>query len=87
MVVTLIDVSEGENKYCLVFKAYSGMNDRNKKYKIKFCGSEIDPYFTINDDDKEKLRLLLIEDFGYGPYNMNEMKEKMKEPHSYRLSY
>lgn len=83
MVITLTDVSMGKNNYWLIFQAYIGELDMNKKYKLEFCGSELNDGIGINEEIHEQLRLSMVKDFGFAPYKLEEAKETLKKHCSY----
>lgn len=78
MVVQLIDVKIGKNDYWLEFLAFADSMDKNKKYKIEFCGTEMHTSLSLNATRAEKLKEELSNVFGYGPYKISEVKEKIK---------
>lgn len=85
MVVTLVDVSEGKTKNWLIFHAYVGELDRNKKFKLEFCGTDLDHNLSITDEMSEQLRQCIRDDFGSAPYNIKEAKKILKTHYSYRI--
>lgn len=85
MVISMIDVSEGRTKYWLVFRAYVGEMSRHNKYTIEFCGTEVRDGLSFNDERHEKFRRMLIEDYGFGPYNIEDAKEILKTHSSYNV--
>lgn len=87
IVVDMISVRKGKTENWLVFTAYVGALDRHKKYQIEFCGTELLPSFYLNDDQLETLREMLIEDFGFGPYDLDKAKATLKRLKSYTIEY
>lgn len=85
MVVNLVSVSKGKSENWLIFQAYVGELDRNRKYKLEFCGTELHDALSITDKMREKLREKIREDFGSAPYNIEEAKEKIKELKGYKI--
>lgn len=85
MIVSMIDVSEGRTKNWLIFRAYVGAMSRYNKYTIEFCGTEIRDSFGISDERHEKFREMLIKDYGFGPYNIKEVKEILKSHPTYDI--
>jgi hypothetical protein len=78
MTVQLIDVKIGKSNYWLEFLAFADSMDKNKKYKIEFCGTEMYTSLSLNDTREEKLKQDLLNVFGYGPYKIAETKETLK---------
>ena len=83
MVIDLTDVHIGKTNNWLIFEAYVGILDRNKKYKLEFCGTELNDYLSIPDELHEQLREKMAHDFQFGPYNLENVKEILKTHHSY----
>ena len=83
--VQLIDVKIGKNNYWLDFTAYADSMDKNRKYKIEFCGTEVITTISLSNDKKEVLQKSLQNDYGYGPYKLPEIKEKLKTHNCYYL--
>lgn len=85
MIISMIDVSEGRTKNWLIFKAYIGAMSRHNKYTLEFCGTELRGSLSVNEERQENFRQMLIEDYGFGPYDIEDAKEKLKTHHSYNI--
>lgn len=83
--VQLIDVKMGKNNYWLDFTAYADSMDKNRKYKIEFCGTEMITNISLNDTREETLKQSLKNDYGYGPYELPVITEKLKIHNHYYL--
>ena len=86
VVVRLINVKPGENKNWLIFEAYAGALDRNRKYILKFCGTEMEHSLSLIDDEIEELRRRIGEDFGYPPFDVLKAKSVLGKGKNYTLS-
>lgn len=87
IVVDIISVRKGKTQNWLEFTAYVGALDRNRKYQIEFCGTELHPSFYLSETQLEALRDMLIQDFGFGPYKIDVAQAKVKELKGYVLEY
>lgn len=85
MVVSLISVSKGKNSNWLIFQAYVGELDRNRKFNLEFCGTELHDTLGMTEKMHEKLREKIREDFGSAPYNIEEAKKELGEIKAYRI--
>ena len=84
-VVNLISVKPGKNKNWLIFEAYVGAMDRNKKYTLEFCGTELKHSLSLLDQEIEQLKVMMCSDFGYAPFDLEEAKKILKNSKSYVL--
>lgn len=83
--IDVISASMGKSKNWLVFGAFVGSLDKNREYKMDFCGTELDTDIPLPDDLHEELRANLAKDFGYAPYNMDDVKEMLGKQKVYML--
>jgi hypothetical protein len=84
-IVQLIDAKVIKNNYWIEFLAFADSMDKNRKYKIEFCGTEISTTLSLTDVREEKLKQELLKVFGYGPYKIAEIKEKIKNNNCFCL--
>lgn len=83
MVIKLTDVSIGKNNNWLIFHAYVGELDMNKKYTLEFCGTELMHGLGISNEIHEQLLSNMAKDFKLPPYKLEEAKEILKVHNSY----
>ena len=74
IIINIRNVKIGRTDYWLLFEAYSGYYNVHTKYKIEFCGTEFNSSIPLLDEDEELIRKMLVEDFGYGPYDLKKVK-------------
>ncbi len=85
IVIHLMSVKPGKNKNWVTFEAYVGALDRNRKYTIDFCGTEMHHGLSLTDDEIEELKQRIGKDFGYPPFNIENMKKILGKGKSYTL--
>ena len=85
IIIRLISVKPGKNKYWLTFEAYAGALDRNQKYTLEFCGTELEHNLSLTESEIEELKRKISEDFGYPPFNVDETKSILGHGKDYVL--
>ena len=79
MIVKFVSVKYGNNNYWLNFEVYAPQLDINKKYYIKFCGTELIHTLALTDMAYEQLKDNMHNTFGMPPYDINKVRKKLKE--------
>ncbi len=74
-----------ENDYWLKFICYVPEVNNNKKYYIRYCGTEIDTDLSIDEKTKEKLLTKLQILYSYGPFNKPTYNKIFKEYKNFRV--
>ena len=74
IVIRLIGVKPGKNKYWLTFETYAGALDRNQKYTFDFCGTEMEHSLSLTDSELGELKRMICDDFGYPPFDIEKAK-------------
>ena len=85
IVIRLISVKPGKNKYWLTFESYAGALDRNKKYTFDFCGTEMEHSLSLTDSELCELRRMICDDFGYPPFDIEKAKSILGSGKDYIL--
>lgn len=85
IVIRLISVESGKNKNWLTFEAFAGALDRNRKYTISFCGTELEHSLSLTDCEIEELERKLGDDFGYPPFDIEKAKRILGKGKDYVL--
>lgn len=68
-------VEKGRSDNWLKLYAYSAQSDINKEYSLDYCGTELHLNdLPMSDEYYEVLKEALQKDFGYGPYNIYEIR-------------
>lgn len=75
IVVFIKDAKKGTSKNWIILKAFAERFDKNKVYEINFCGTEANSSIPLTDKQNETLKELLIQDFGYAPYDIDKAKK------------
>lgn len=83
--IYLIDVKQGKNRNWLTFNAYVDALDKNKKYTLNFCGTELEHSLSLPDQEVEELVNMMCADFGYAPYDLEKAKQVLQKGKSYVL--
>lgn len=86
-VVYVTEVKMGKNKNWLVFGVYAGAFDKNRKYTINYCGTELEHSLSFTDQQSEQLREKLRADFGYPPFDLKKAKRTLGEGKEYTVIY
>ena len=81
--VFIKSASPGNNNYWVLFDAYVSYFNPSKIFKIDFCGTELQSSIPFIDEDKETLRSMLVDDYGYGPFDINKIKRDLGSGKSY----
>lgn len=77
--------SKGKSDNWLVFSVYVSHLDVNKKYRIEFCGTELISSLPLTDEQVDRLKGKMVQDFGYAPYNIDKAKRIIGEGRSYSI--
>lgn len=75
IVAFLKNVKKGKTKNWLTFEINIGRFDVNKQYTVNFCGTDMDSCIPLTDEQEVRLKELLVEDFGYAPYDIEGAKK------------
>lgn len=87
MVVDIRSVNIGRNQSWLEFICFVGTIDRNRAFTIEFWGTELNTSFYLSESNQEALRDMLVEDFGYSPYNISEAEAQLGQSKIYVIRY
>ena len=83
LVIRVENVKPGKNKNWIDFQVRIGALDQNRKYTISFCGTELQHSLSIKDNEIELLREYLYRDFGFPPFNINDVKKTLGKGKDY----
>ena len=83
--VWLMDVELGKNKNWLSFKAHVDALDKNKKYTLNFCGTDLEHSLSLPDEEIDKLINMLCSDFGHAPFDLGKAKHILGKGKAYVL--
>lgn len=65
-------IHEPGNRYWLSFEAnYGYMLGNDRKHKLEYSGVDILGCLFTNEDEFTKLKLMMQQDFGFGPFSSN----------------
>lgn len=86
-IIRMTDVEIGDNPYHLIFTGFISRKDPNKKYEFDFTGTDIVINGTyLSEKAKEELCKKLLKDFGYPPYDIDEVKIKFGKIKEYKIN-
>lgn len=85
IIVSLIDVEYGRNENWLSFKAYVGWLNKNRKYTLDYCGTELKHSLPLLDCEMDELRASMYKDFGSAPFDLHKAKHILGEGKDYIL--
>ena len=77
LVIKIENVNLGKNKNWLDFQVSVGALDRNRKYTISYCGTELQHGLSLKDDEIEIFKRYLCDDFGFSPFNIKDIKRTL----------
>lgn len=86
VVVRIFKVSPGKNRFWLTFYANIGILDQNRVYSFGFCGTELQHGLSLLESEIEDLRYKMCDDFGYGPYKIDDVRRILGKQKCYTLS-
>ena len=71
-VIQIKSVKLGKNQYWLKFQAYIPHLDKNRKYILNFCRTELSTSASISEETVEDLRKCLCKKFDNIPFDIEE---------------
>lgn len=83
--VNIVNARYGKNNYWLEFEAYVDSMDKTKKYIIEFCGTELNTCIPLSVGRYNALKDKLLNDYGYGPYDLLKVKSLLENNKFYHL--
>ena len=87
LVIKIENVNLGKNKNWLDFQVSVGALDRNRKYTISYCGTELQHGLSLKDDEIEIFKRYLCDDFGFSPFNIKDIKRTLGTGKDYIYSW
>ena len=85
--ISIQSVNHGKNKNWIELEALVGFFDKNRLYKIEFCGTELNSSIPLTDKQEESLKGQLINDFGYAPYDVCKAKKVIENGKDYIIPF
>jgi hypothetical protein len=84
-IIRMETVSYGKNKNHLKFQGFIPRLDPNWKYDFDFIGTDIEVNTHISNAAKKQLMLQLRDDYGYAPFDIDEVNEVFKNGKDYTV--
>ena len=85
-VVNLWSVKKGNTPNWLEFTiTIGGLND-NRKFKIDFCGTELNG-LSLSSKVVDMFRKKFISDYHYPPYDIDQCKQTLKENNNFTIEF
>ena len=82
IMVTLSSVERGQNKYYIRFSCTCSL-DHYKNYYLEFCGTELYTNIPLAEGKVDYLKQMLLDDYGYAPYDIDKVKQILKSKFQY----
>lgn len=80
VVQIIVDIKSarfGKNKNWIIFEAFCGFFDNNKKYTIEYCGTDVETNIPFTDSQGQQLIEKLHQEYGYAPFALDSIKKKI----------
>lgn len=84
--VLIFTNAEAENEYTLIFEGYE--SHMKSEFNIGYTGTEVyfyNKWCAITDEQKEKLKECLNDQYGYGPFDERKVKKDFEQNIRYEL--
>lgn len=83
IIVFINNASLGKNNYWISFDAYVSSFNPSKRYKMDYCGTKLHSSIPFTAEKSEVMRGMLIDDYAYGPFDINRVRTILGSGKSY----